>query len=131
MTSNLMPWRRLFDDSLFSQDAMGLSAPLDIVEAEDHYLVTVDLPGVNADQVDIEFKEGRLWISGQRTAVKREEGKKYHLLERRTGKFQRVIGLPDDVAADGIEATFRDGVLYVEAAKAETAKPKKIEVKSG
>lgn len=134
MHTNLVPWQRLselLDDNRFSHDAMGFHAPLDIVEAEDGYEVTVDLPGVSAESVNIEFKEGRLWVSGERSAEKREEGKKYHVLERRSGKFQRVLGLPDDVASERIEAVYRDGVLRLSIPKAEAAKPKKIEVKTG
>jgi HSP20 family protein len=133
MSTKLVPWQRLsdlFDDSLFHSDSGAVNPPLDIVESEVGYTVQLDLPGVLAENVSVEFKEGRLWVAGERLAEPRKEGNKYHRLERRTGKFRRVVGLPEDVANDRIEADFRDGVLRISLPKAEASQPKKIEVKT-
>jgi len=120
----------LFDDPFFQGDSGGVNPPLDIVESQTGYSVTIDLPGVSAENVNVEFKEGRLWVTGERVVEAREEGKKYHRLERRMGKFRRVVGLPEDVANDRIAADFHEGVLTVSLPKAEASQPKKIEVKT-
>ncbi len=133
MSTNLMPWQRLsdlIDDRLNFGEGHAMAAPLDIVESETGYEVTLDLPGIASDQVELEYRENRLWISGERAAVAREEGKKYHRLERGVGKFKRVIGLPEDVDADRIEAKYEHGVLSVLVPKAETTRPKKITIQS-
>ncbi len=133
MSANLLPWKRLsdlLDDSLSQEDSHGRFAPLDIVESESGYEVTLDLPGVLSDAVEIEFREGRLWVAGERAVSERAEGVKVHRLERRSGKFRRVIGMPDDVDSERIEATFSNGVLSVVIPKAQASKPKRIEIKT-
>jgi HSP20 family protein len=79
---------------------------LDISERKDAYVVTVEVPGVSADDLDIR-------------------------VERRYGSFRRSITLPSQVKADAIEASFENGVLEVVVPKAEEAKPKKITVRAG
>ena len=134
--SNLIHWparlNELFDDAQFFAEHRGggaMGAPLDIVETETGYELTADLPGLTSDDVHIEYKDGRLWISGERQEVVKEEGKTYHRSERRHGKFRRVIALPKDVASDKIEAAYNNGVLSVSVPKAETSMARKIEIK--
>ena len=135
--ANLMHWptrlNELLEDPFFSGDerTTSLTAPLDIAETDSGYEVAVDLPGLNSESVQVEFKDGRLWVSGERAELQREEGRTYHRLERRHGKFRRVIALPNDVAADRIDASYKDGVLLVVVPKSEAARPRKIDIKVG
>ena len=101
-----------------------------VVESDEGFEVTVDLPGMEADEVDVEISNGSLWISGERKEEKEERGKTYHQIERRYGEFRRVIPLGATVNEENVEAAFKDGVLTITVPKMEEAKPKHIEVKT-
>lgn len=103
---------------------------IDLVEEENEFAVTVDLPGLKPEEVQVEFKEGALWITGERKEEKEEKGKTYHRLERTYGEFRRVLPLPAAVKEEEIEAKFSEGLLKVTLPKAEEAKTKRIEVTS-
>jgi HSP20 family protein len=103
---------------------------LDISERKDAYVVTVELPGVKADDLDITLEDGLLTIQGERQFTSESSEQQYHRVERRYGAFRRSITLPAQVKADAIEASFEDGVLEVVVPKAEEAKPKKITVRA-
>ena len=104
---------------------------LDISERKDAYVVSVEVPGVNADDLDITLEDGLLTIQGERQFTSESSEQQYHRVERRYGSFRRSITLPSQVQADSIEASFENGVLEVVVPKAEEAKPKKISVKAG
>ena len=93
-------------------------------------MVTVEVPGVNADDLDITLEDGLLTIQGERQFASESSEQQYHRVERRYGSFRRSITLPSQVQADAIEASFRT-VLEVVVPKAEEAKPKKITVRAG
>jgi HSP20 family protein len=104
---------------------------LDISERKDAYLVTVELPGVEADDLQIMFEDGLLTIQGERFFAQDSSEQQFHRIERRYGAFRRSITLPAHVMADGIEATADDGVLQIVVPKMEEAKPKRIQVRPG
>ena len=115
-----------------SQGGGRVWAPaLDISERKDAYVVTVEVPGVNADDLDITLEDGLLTIQGERHVTSESSEQQYHRVERRYGSFRRSITLPSHVQADAIEASFENGVLEVVVPKAEEAKPKKITVRAG
>ncbi len=105
---------------------------IDVAETDDAIEVTTDLPGIKAEDIDIEIRNDYLTISGQTSEKKETEegdGRKYHRIERRTGSFSRSVRLPCDVQQDNVDAELKDGVLTVKMPKAEEAKSKKIAVK--
>jgi HSP20 family protein len=104
---------------------------LDIAERNDAYVVTVEVPGIKPEQLDITLENGALTISGERRFESETKDKQFHRIERRYGAFRRSISLPDRVKADAVEASFQDGLLQVVVPKAEEAKPKRIEVRAG
>jgi HSP20 family protein len=104
---------------------------LDISERKDAYVVTVEVPGVSPDDLDITLEDGLLTIQGERQFTQESTEQQFHRVERRYGSFRRSITLPSQVQADAIEASFENGVLEVVVPKAEEAKPKKISVKAG
>ena len=104
---------------------------LDIAERNDAYVVTVEVPGIKPEQLDITLENGALTISGERRFESETKDKQFHRIERRYGAFRRSISLPDRVRADAVEASFEDGLLQVVVPKAEEAKPKRIEVRAG
>jgi hypothetical protein len=91
--------------------------------------VTIDLPGMTSEDVDIEVKQGELWVTGERKSEEQQEGQTWHHIELRYGRFQRVFRFGEDVEADKVEATFSDGVLRISAPKAESARRKHIAIK--
>jgi HSP20 family protein len=104
---------------------------LDISEREDAYLVTVELPGVKARDVEIMFEDSLLTIQGERHPAGDPAAEKVHRAERRYGAFRRLITLPRHVQADAIEATAHDGVLQILVPKAPEMHAKRIQVRLG
>jgi HSP20 family protein len=104
---------------------------LDISERKDAYLVTVELPGMKAEDLDITMEDGLLTIQGERQFASESSEQQYHRVERRYGAFRRSITLPAHVMAEGIQASFEDGVLQILVPKAEEATPKRIQVRTG
>ena len=104
---------------------------LDISERKDAYLVTVELPGVEADDLDITLEDGLLTIQGERQFTSESSEQQFHRVERRYGAFRRSITLPAQVQAEQIEASFDNGVLQIVVPKMEEATPKRIQVRPG
>ena len=104
---------------------------LDISERKDAYLVTVELPGLKPEDLDITMEDGLLTIQGERQFTQESSEQQFHRVERRYGAFRRSITLPAHVTAEGIQASFEDGVLQILVPKAEEAKPKRIQVLPG
>ena len=111
--------------------AMGALRPTaDLVDEGNAYRLSVELPGLKQEDIDIEYREGTLTISGE----KKEEGERTEngviVSERRFGSFRRQMSLPNDVDTDGIKAEYKDGVLTLTLRKNEDAsvKPRKIAI---
>jgi HSP20 family protein len=104
---------------------------LDISERKDAYLVTVELPGITPEDLDITMEDGLLTIQGERQFTSESSEQQFHRVERRYGAFRRSITLPAHVMAEEIQASFEDGVLQILVPKAEEAKPKRIQVRPG
>jgi len=104
--------------------------PVDLVEAEDHFVLKADLPGLTEQDVSIEVQDGTLTISGERGAEHESEERGWYRIERSFGSFSRSLTLPDGVNADGITARFENGVLEVSIPKPEERKPRRVEIKA-
>jgi len=102
---------------------------VDISEQKNAYVVTAEVPGVKPEDLDVTLEDGLLTIQGERRSEEESTDRQYHRVERRFGSFRRSITLPSQVDADRIEASYADGVLQVTVPKAESAKPKKIDVR--
>lgn len=103
--------------------------PVDIVEKENEFLVHVELPGVDKNDVKINIADSVLTIKGEKKSVTESKEKNYCRSERHYGSFQRSFSLPTSVKADKIEASYNNGILEISLPKVEEAKPKEIEVK--
>ena len=118
---------------LESRQRLQLWLPaVDLFETDDAFVIAADLPGVHLENVDIQFDRGTLTISGTRGATLPDLEKaqlRVFSAERATGSFARSIRLPEQVDADKISATFTDGVLTVQVPKAQSALPRKIQVR--
>ena len=105
---------------------MPWSPLADLSETDNAYVVKVDLPGVNKDQVDIQLQDRELVISGE--IADDQNGDRRHRSTRRTGRFEFRTYLPGEVNADAVTAQLSDGILTVTVPKSEGAKPRKIEI---
>ena len=113
-----------------SQTPTFFAPRVDIHEADGHYEITAELPGVDKKDIHVHVKDGVLTLEAESSREDKEE-KEGRVIrqERRYGKFRRVFQLPDDIKTDKIDASFKNGVLSVSLPKLETVKPKQIEVK--
>jgi HSP20 family protein len=120
-----------FGQRLETRPASQAWAPaVDISERPDAYLVTVELPGVGTEDLEITFEDGLLTIQGERHFAHDSAEEKVHRIERRYGAFRRSITLPSHVQADKIEASAQDGVLLILVPKAQEVHPKRIPVRT-
>ena len=103
----------------------------DLEETENHYLVSLDLPGVSKDEIKVEVVGNQLTVSGVRKSEAKEERKGYCRSEREHGQFFRSFALPAEVDANKVEAHFQEGVLRIALPKSEASKAKTHLVKVG
>jgi HSP20 family protein len=127
---------RLFGRTFVGESEPGTGSggtwvpPLDIFETNDRFVVTVELPGIDPDEVDVSVEDSTLTIRGERRFTSEVNEESYHRVERRYGQFVRTLTLPSTASPEGIEARFDRGVLTIEVPKAEEAQPRKIEIKA-
>jgi HSP20 family protein len=100
-----------------------------IAETETTYEVTLDLPGMDTDDIEIELKQGVLTVAGERKQVGEEDGKDYRRVESAYGKFRRVVQFKKDIDGEKVEAEYNDGVLSVTVPKAKSAQAQRITIK--
>lgn len=101
---------------------------VDLVESGDAYHIHADLPGVTKDDVNVNYHDGVLSISGERRAIEPAEGENCVRLERSFGRFYRSFTLPKTVDEKKISAAYAEGVLTVRVPKAEESKPRRIQI---
>jgi HSP20 family protein len=104
--------------------------PMDAYREGDHFVVQFDLPGVDADSINLTAEQNVLTVSAERR-WQRGEGIEVVASERPQGSYTRQLFLGDSLDADRIDAKYNDGVLTVTIPVAEQAKPRKIEIGNG
>ncbi len=117
-------WDRLFETAA----APGVqTAAMDAYRVGDVVTVEFDLPGVDADSLDLEVERGELRLTAERRRST-PEGASYLVQERRDTKVSRRVMLGDNLDVDHVDAQYNDGVLTLRIPLAESAKPRKVEV---
>ncbi len=101
---------------------------VDLSETDDSIRLCMDVPGLNASEINVEVSGNILRISGEHKEEKKEKGRTYHRLERRVGSFSRTLTLPSDVRGEKVLAECQDGVLTITLPKTETAKTQTVKV---
>ncbi|MBB5866651.1 HSP20 family protein [Allocatelliglobosispora scoriae] len=101
--------------------------PLDAYRHGESYVLQFDLPGVDADSLEVTAERNTLTVRARRRTTA-PDGAQFVLAERPTGDYGRQIVLGDGLALDAIEADYRDGVLTVTVPVAEQAKPRQIQI---
>src|SRR6187549_2619658 len=121
---------RLLEDAVVMPRPGGPqgSPSVDVYEEGDTLVVEAQLPGFTADTIDVNVENGVLTISGQTEADEERKERNYLLREKRSGRVTRSLHLPPTYTADPSEATFEHGVLHLVFPKAESAKPRRIQI---
>jgi HSP20 family protein len=124
-------WSVPVNSHQLSQMKAAWTPASDVEEADNHYVISLEMAGVPKDQIKVEFQNNQLTVSGERRheTKRKEEGHWYS--ERRFGKFQRTFTLPTGVNEEKVEAHYEDGILRVYVPKAESSKPRQITITSG
>jgi HSP20 family protein len=106
--------------------------PVNIGETEQVYTVSVELPGMETKDINIELMGNQLTISGERKWDEEKKGKEFHRVESQYGCFSRSLTLPENVRLDrdSIDATFQKGVLEIKIPKVEPTPVAKIAIKA-
>jgi HSP20 family protein len=104
---------------------------MDLVETEDHFVLKADLPGLDANDVNIEVEDNVLTVSGERKVEHETQREGFYRVERASGAFRRSLTLPEGVALDDIAASFDKGVLEIRIPKPEERKPRKVSIAVG
>ena len=111
-----------------SRAGAGVFPAINIAENSEAYIVSAELPGVTASDLELNVTANQLTLAGERRISAETKEARYHRREREAGRFSRAIALPGDVDPDRCKARLVDGVLTITVPKAEKAKPKKISV---
>jgi HSP20 family protein len=108
-----------------------LKPTLDISSTDNAYTVSVEVPGVEEDDVKLELSDGTLIIRGEKKQARESKDKDFYCIERSYGAFRRVLSLPEDVDHDHIQAVFKNGVLTITMPRnaLPKSKVKRIEVR--
>ena len=115
-----------------SSTQTGWSPPIEVVQRDDEVVVCMDLPGMSADDFNVEVIDHMLTIAGERRDEREQTGAGYRASERRYGRFSRSVELPEGISADDIRASFRNGVLEVAMpAPQREGRGRRIEIQGG
>ncbi len=128
---------RLFDDaftrpfSLMREGGSNWTSPaIDLYQTNDAVVVKAALPGIQADEVQINVSGDVLTIKGETKQEEEKKDKSWHIREHRWGAFERSVTLPIGVLSDRAKADFENGILTITLPKAEEVRPKTITVKA-
>lgn len=120
----------------FSRLLRGAEEPtfvpaFEVKETKEGFVFKADLPGVEEKDLDVSVTGDRITISGKRETEHKEESDRYYAFERSYGSFSRSFTLPEDVNAEGVQASLKDGVLTVMLPKKPEVKARKIPIGAG
>lgn len=119
-----------FSPSTSDEGSSTLLPACDIEDKDSHYVMSFDVPGIPKENLDIEVVNGQLRISGERKSEKKEGD----YSEKRYGRYERIMSLPEGVSEEDIEANYENGVLSVAVPKVESSRQdsgKKISISEG
>ena len=127
---------RSMTSSIRAVGRAGAFPALNVGTSADALEVYAFAPGIDPKSIDVSVEKGLLAIAGERAVQGNGQGSKsdeqtVYAHERFTGKFRRVIALPEDAEPSRVEATYRNGVLKVVVPKRESSRPRQIQVSSG
>lgn len=125
---------RMFDDVFSGQGEDKEMAPsswapsVDIYETENELVLTAEVPGIVAKDIEIKIEDNTLSLRGERKFQKETKEENYHRIERSYGSFFRAFTLPHSVDAENIRAEHENGVLKVTMPKRQERKPRTVKI---
>lgn len=127
---------RRFSDIMdeFFNDAVrtrrnSFTPSIDISENDNEFVIEVEVPGVDKENIQINMENNLLTISGERKFEEKKETKQYHRLETHYGRFSRSLSLPDNADSESVKASYENGILTITIDKSEKSLKKQIEIK--
>lgn len=108
--------------------ANGGYPTVNVATEEDKVHVLVFAPGIPSDKLDVQVQGNVLSVSGRRELPQSDDGTRTWISERFAGEFRRTLTLPEDVDPQRVEAQTRDGVLWIQLARSEAARPRKVQI---
>ncbi|MDY6825194.1 MAG: Hsp20/alpha crystallin family protein [Thermodesulfobacteriota bacterium] len=106
----------------------GVFPPVNLTEDTENYYLRAELPGIRAEDLDIQSMENNVTISGVRTSPDIDEKARFHRKERETGSFSRAVKMPGYIDNDKISAGLSNGILTITVPKAEAARSRQIKI---
>ncbi|NND00040.1 MAG: Hsp20/alpha crystallin family protein [Gammaproteobacteria bacterium] len=131
-------WRQVgfpgldWPSALPTSGELGMLKPkVDIASSDKEYCISVEVPGVDEDQLHLEMADGALIVRGEKQQNREVKEHDMQLVERSYGSFERYLSLPADANSDNIDASFNNGVLNITLLRkaAEMRDGQKIEIK--
>jgi HSP20 family protein len=105
--------------------------PVDVDEADSHYVLSFDLPGVKKEDLHIELTGNELCVWGERKQEHEERTKSRYRMERSYGEFSRTFTLPEGIKAEHIQSDYHDGVLHIAIPKMKAPEEKGHQIQIG
>jgi HSP20 family protein len=121
-------WNRLVGEWRPAWLNQPIVPAVDLTETAGSFELRMDLPGFQADDVNVQISNNVLTVSGHHEEDRKEDTIAQHRTERRSGRFSRTLTLPAAVEEDKVEAKFRDGVLTVTLQKSEESACHKVKI---
>ena len=128
---------RMFEDFFGNARPAGgsvlLRPSVDIAESKKAYRISVEVPGIDPERIDLQVEGDTLVLSGEKRQESEDDDEGFHRIERSYGQFRRVLTLPEDADAEAIKADFKNGVLEIKVPRVKQAKKagaKKVRIES-
>lgn len=124
-------WRPFHWPTAPARNSAGWVPAVDIEEEAERFVIRADVPGIDAEDLEITITEGLLTLRGKREAHRQANEAGRRRTERLSGGFARSFSLPETADPSRIDAVCHNGVLQITIAKQRQAEPRRIEVKAG
>lgn len=125
-------FRHLLTDSSRSVSTSGTTKgfrpKLDLSENEDEYMIELEAPGMDPEQIDVSVSDHVLTIRGQKEEIEERNERDFHQVERRFGAFARQVAVPDLDRESNIEATYQQGILRIRVPKSKQERRRNVEI---
>ncbi len=109
--------------------AVGNFVPaVDVYEDEHKLVLKLEVPGIRQEDIDVRLENQTLTVKGERKFEAEEKEENFHRIERRFGTFARTFTLPVSIDTSSVNAKYENGVLAIQLAKKEAAKPRQVKI---
>ncbi len=105
----------------------GAYPPINVFQDNDDYVIIAEIPGAKREDLEIQVKKNQVRLSGKKV-VDYGEKASLHRRERNSGHFDRVITIPFEVDSEGVKAEYRNGILALSIPRAESDKPRVVNI---